>query len=115
MTFHEGTVENIIRAFSYLQTEIHGTACAKGFWDDDRNFGEMVALMHSELSEALEADRKNLMSDKIPGCNGVAEEMADCVIRILDYCESAEIDLADVILKKMAYNQTREYRHGKKY
>ena len=50
----------------------------------DRNVGEMIALMHSELSEALEAHRKNLMDDKLPHFHGIDVELVDCIIRAMD-------------------------------
>jgi NTP pyrophosphatase (non-canonical NTP hydrolase) len=65
--------------------------------------------MHSELSEALEAMRNH------HGKDCIAEELADCCIRIFDYCGARKIDLAKSLLKKIAYNKTRPYRHGKKF
>lgn len=87
---------------------------AQGFWTSD-NTGEKIALMHSELSEALEADRKGLMSDHIPGFTGVAEELADVMIRILDFAGHHKIDLGDALIEKMQFNITRPYKHGKAY
>lgn len=82
---------------------------------NERNDGEIIALMHSELSEALEAHRHgNPPSDHIPEFSGVEEEMADCVIRILDYCEKRKFRLAEAIICKMQFNNGREVRHGGK-
>ncbi|MFA4888127.1 MAG: hypothetical protein WC628_00940 [Candidatus Omnitrophota bacterium] len=89
--------------------ECHGIAKEKGWWEDQRNEGELIALMHSELSEALEAMRNHGAKEH------VAEELADCCIRIFDYCGARDIDLEDALLKKIAYNKTRPYRHGKKF
>ncbi|MCM8796739.1 MAG: hypothetical protein NC923_02515 [Candidatus Omnitrophica bacterium] len=89
--------------------ECHRTARKKGWWDEERSDAEIIALMHSELSEALEAMRNHA------GLEEVAEELADCCIRIFDYCGKKKINLEQALLKKMAYNKMRPYRHGKKF
>lgn len=91
-----------------LQKEAHRIAIEKGFWDKKRNNGELIALMHSELSEALEGVRKNNWSN-------VAEELADTVIRIMDFAEAREIDLEKEICLKMQFNKTRPKKHGKEF
>lgn len=87
---------------------------AQGFWESD-NTGEKIALMHSELSEALEADRKNLDAEHIPGFTGVEEELADVVIRILDFAGHHQLRLGEALSAKIAYNLTRPFKHGKAY
>jgi hypothetical protein len=72
-----------------------------------RNFGEVVALMHSELSEALEADRKGLKDDKLPHRDGREVEFADCIIRILDTAAALGLDVAGAVIEKNRYNRTR--------
>ena len=92
----------------------HKTASDAGWYRDPltgeeiaRNFGEVVALMHSELSEALEADRKGLMDDKLPHRDGREVEFADCIIRILDTAEVLGLDVAGALIEKNRYNQIR--------
>ena len=94
---------------------VHETANNAGWYRNpetgepiELNFGEVVALMHSELSEALEADRKELMDDKLPHRPGAEVEFADCVIRIMDTCAARGYDLVGAILEKGAYNRQRE-------
>lgn len=87
-----------------------------------RNKAEMIALMHSELSEMLEGVRKNLMDDHLPHLTSEAVELADLMIRAFDYAGGHGIDLDEAYREKMAYNRTRidhthEHRrgeHGKK-
>ncbi len=88
-----------------------------------RNVGELLCLVHSEISEALEGHRKNLMDDKIPGRKMFEVELADAVIRILDICGGMGLDLEGAYREKMAYNavridhtaEARKAADGKKY
>ena len=110
-----------------LQKLCHKIAVSKGFWECPfcksdsiflcyacqdtrkyRNDGELIALMQSELSEALEDLRKG--NDK-----HVGEELADCVIRIMDFCEARGIDLEKEIIRKIEINKGRKFKHGKKF
>lgn len=72
-----------------------------------RNVGEMLALVHSEISEALEGDRKNLMDDKLPDIDMFTVELADAVIRIFDIAGAHCPRFGEAFVRKMAYNAVR--------
>lgn len=98
-----------------VSDEIHDTALEKGWWENERNTGEALALMHSELSEALEADRAgNPPDDKIPEFSGMEAELADTMIRILDFAKGTDLDVIGAMLAKIDFNKGREYKHGGK-
>ena len=105
----------ILPVFDQLQSSITAAMAAQGFWDS-ANTGEKIALMHSELSEMLEADRKSIeVSEHIPEFSGVEEELADLIIRALDFAGHHELRLGEAILAKMTFNLNRPFKHGKKY
>ena len=72
-----------------------------------RNKGELLALIHSEISEALEGERKNLMDDHLPHRRMAEVELADAIIRIFDYCGAFGYDLQGAFEEKMEYNRHR--------
>lgn len=104
----------VTQNFRRLSAHIYAWNHHQGFWTSD-NTGEKIALMHSELSEALEADRKKAASDKIPGFTGVEEELADCIVRILDFAGKHNLRLGEAFFAKLKMNLSRPYKHGKLY
>jgi NTP pyrophosphatase (non-canonical NTP hydrolase) len=145
-----------MKTLNELRDKIHENAVKHGFYDDEASakqvvtaggaestvkalkhafFAQKIALIHSELSEALEADRE----DKYPTKEGmsiivnpvkieewklfferhikntVPDEFADVIIRILDKCGDLNIDIEKHIELKMKYNELREHKHGKNY
>lgn len=120
-----------------LVSRAHENAVKHGFWNPAPSFGDAIALIHSELSEALEEMRAGnrirpgqpvpmvyysgggyVASAPTECCKkpeGVAVELADAVIRIADLCGYLGIDLEAAIALKMDYNETRPFKHGKKF
>lgn len=124
------------KSLNELAKEIHQNAKEHGWWDEEREFGTIVALCHSELSEALEEHRNGrpmvyfncdghicddnacddceMLTERLDKPEGKAVEMLDCVIRILDWCGKEGIDVEEILRRKHEYNVTRPYKHGGK-
>ena len=108
-------MENSISA---LCTRAYENSKKHGFWEQKKNFSEVIALMHTELSEAYEEYRnkkwynETYYEENGKPC-GIPSELADVVIRVFDFCGGMDIDLEKIILEKMEYNETRPYKHNK--
>ena len=126
----EDSKDRVYNAVRLLQDACHYASREGGWWVDNGNgksnplhFSNKLCLIHSEISEAMEADRKHLMDSHLPNRPGCEVELADALIRIFDLGGGYGMDLAGALVEKMAYNQARldhkaEARaeaHGKKY
>jgi NTP pyrophosphatase (non-canonical NTP hydrolase) len=117
MSNFEIDMDSIRASADILQYECHQAAKTAGWWIDPKTgasitdnplcFSSKLCLVHSEISEAMEGDRKDLMDDKLPHRKMREVELADAVIRIFDMAGAYQMDLAGAIAEKMAYNQSR--------
>lgn len=114
---------DFIRVFWLVSGEVQLNSANHGFWNYgmNRNKGEMIALMHSKLSEALEALR-NLSPDgsylpdaHCPEFSNLEIELADTVIRIMDFSSGFKLRVGEAILAKHDFNVNRPNKHGKNF
>lgn len=111
----ESETRRIVEAFRAAGTLSHGISLTRGWYQDpktgemiERNQGEMIALMHSELSEALEGVRKNKQDDHLPNFKSVDIEIADLLHRTFDFCEAFGINIGEAFIAKAHYNLIRK-------
>lgn len=125
------------KTIEMMQVEVYRNNVAHGWFEEDRSVGDDIAHLHAEISEMWEAFRVTGLADAtvesgfMPGCcarsgvgacddaphlakpEGFGSEVADVFIRLLDTCERRGINLREEYERKMAYNRTRPYKHGK--
>ena len=108
--------KTVSEAFRTMQHAIHQNATEHGWWDDPREDGTVLALVHAEVSECLEALRDGDPEDKqCPGFGQAEIELADVVIRVMDFCERKGWSLGKAIVAKHEFNKSRPYKHGKEF
>jgi len=105
-----------IENFDYMAERVYQNAIQKGFYETPPSDSDRVAHIHGEVSEAWEWLRQgNPPSDHIPEFLGTEEEVADAVIRLMDWARYRGWRLGEAIIAKHEYNLTRPFKHGKKF
>ena len=106
-------VNNKIVGLNECAKDCHEAALKGGWWHDsegkkkERNVGELLCLIHSEISEAMEGARKGLMDTHLKHKSMMEVELADAIIRIFDLAESKNFNLGQTIYEKLEYNRSR--------
>jgi NTP pyrophosphatase (non-canonical NTP hydrolase) len=119
---------SIVSSVGFLQQLCHDVSRESGWWPEGATanplvFSTKLCLVHSEVSESMEGDRKDLMDDHLPHRKMREVELADAMIRILDIAGAYGMDLGGAIAEKLAYNtrradhkpENREQAGGKAY
>lgn len=101
------TLLTVNMPLAVMQARIHQQNREMGWWDNPREMGTLLCLVHSEISEAMEGERKGLMDDHLPHRPMLEVELADAMIRIMDIAASRDLDLAGAIVEKVDYNRKR--------
>lgn len=102
--------------FDYQCRKAYQIAKDHGWHEKPRNDGEVLALIHCEISEALQALRDGNKPDHhCPDFSSLEIELADAIIRIMDYAGERGLNLSLAILEKMEFNKKRPYKHGKNF
>ena len=95
------------KSINQYSAEIHQNNVDAGWWDKPREKGTLLMLIVSEVSEAMEGERKDLMDDHLPHRKMAEVELADAMIRIFDYAGAFNYDLQGAIEEKLEYNKHR--------
>lgn len=107
---HDQVKHLIFRKAEFLTTLCHGVARECGWWNEttERDVPRLLMLCVSELAEAMEGHRKNLMDTHLTNRKMLEVELADTLIRIFDMAGGLKLDVAGAIRDKLIYNTTRE-------